>query len=580
MRWSYLISRGLLLGLFWALFVFIVDPLLQRGVIWGGKAVFQAEVEVEDLDTGFIPPQITLTNVAVANTLKPDHNLFEFDSAEIKLDAWGLARKKLVVEEGNLHGLKWDRPRDKSGEMTDLIDWEWESIAGLKEAALKESEKWLQDVVNKTKGELDPDQLESVRLAKQLQEDWKKRFDDLEQRMRKVEDDYKQIKRNIEFADKNPIEKVRIYAQAAQEADRLMREVQAIQQELKSLPNRAQSDFNEVELARQRDMERLKQKLDFIRLDPNAISEAMLGEELAGHLQKALEWGRWIQQNFPITEPPEPERMRGTDVEFVVAEPTPDVLIRQLNLTGELYYQAQPEPFSGILRGWTTEPAVYGKPMEIELSSSGTLQLALHSTIDQRAEIPISRVSLQFQAPLPPEQVLGNPQEFAISMAAQSSAIEANLLLQGELASGEIILTQEPVTITGLSSDPKRAALNQVLARSLSGINRLESRVSFSGDVHDLQWNVQSNLGEQISAGLSTALAQSWDAGQEHLRAQANELVNAEMQKLSQSMGTRYQELNENIKLAQGMLRGVVPQTAGGNLLNGFDINNLKSVIR
>ena len=116
---------------------------------------------------------------------------------------------------------------------------------------------------------------------------------------------------------------------------------------------------------------------------------------------------------------------------------------------------------------------------------------------------------------------------------------------------------------------------------SLSGINKLESRVNFSGDVHDLQWSVQSNLGEQISSGLTTALAQSWEAGQAHLQAQADQLVKAEMQKLSQSMTSRYQELNKEIEVAQGMLRSVVPQTAGGsNSLGGLGLDALKSVIR
>ncbi|MEZ6047788.1 MAG: hypothetical protein R3C11_19875 [Planctomycetaceae bacterium] len=89
------------------------------------------------------------------------------------------------------------------------------------------------------------------------------------------------------------------YAQAAQEADRLMREVQAIQAELKSLPQLAQVDYQKVELARHRDQERLKKKLDFIKLDPHAISEAMLGEELAGHLQKAARMGSLDTTELP-----------------------------------------------------------------------------------------------------------------------------------------------------------------------------------------------------------------------------------------------------------------------------------------
>ncbi|MEZ6047789.1 MAG: hypothetical protein R3C11_19880 [Planctomycetaceae bacterium] len=271
--------------------------------------------------------------------------------------------------------------------------------------------------------------------------------------------------------------------------------------------------------------------------------------------------------------------MRGTDIEFVIAEPLPSVLIRRLNLTGELLYQNEPEPFAGWLAGWTTEPQVYGKPMEIELSSSGPLQLALHSTIDQREATPISRIALRFHAPVPAEQTLGNPEEFAISLSTQSAVIEANLLLQGEQTSGELLLVQKPVTIKGISAAPERVALNNVLASSLGGINRLESRVSFSGDVHDLTWNVQSNLGEQISNGLTTALAQSWQAGQKHLVTQANQHLQTEMQKLSQSMSTRYQGLSEEVKVAQGMLKTVVPQTAG-NPLNGLNLNSLKGVIR
>lgn len=585
-RWGYLIPRAVLLLVAWVIMTFAIDPMLRQVTIWGGQSTFGAKVDLAELETSFTPPGVELTGLTVANAEKPMQNLIEFEQATLKLDAWALASKKFIIEEGTVNGVRWNSSRSESGELEPNTDeastWEWASIANLKQKAADKSEQWFQEVLQKAQGELDPDSLESVRTAKQIQQEWDERYKTLEKRINDVQERSQQVQRNIKFADENgakdPLKKIRIYAEAAKEAEALRQEVLAIQRELKQLPPIAQNDFKRIELAKQRDQQRLSQQLELVKLDPDQISEAFLGEELAQHLKQALEWGRWIQENFPDTEPPEPERFRGEEIAFTIENPMPDLLVRLLKVTGELNWQGNQESFQGELRGWTTQPKVHGKPLTLALKTSGPSALTLQASIDQTGEVPRNIVQFQTKLASGDTRTLGNPEQMAIQYAAQSTQLQGQMQLIGQNVSGQIQVVQSPVVLQAMTSDKEKALYQRLLNQSLQGIQHFETNVGFSGTIDDMNWTVESNLGEQISGGMSNALAQAWKAGQAQLQAKADQLLKGELEKLNGSMSQQYQQLTQNLKLNEAGLQKLIPRTA--NAGGGLDLNKLKSVFR
>ncbi len=67
MRWTYLISRLLVVGLVWAFVAFGMDPLLRFSAVQTLQTVTGAKADVGNLSTTFFPPSVSIRNLAVAS---------------------------------------------------------------------------------------------------------------------------------------------------------------------------------------------------------------------------------------------------------------------------------------------------------------------------------------------------------------------------------------------------------------------------------------------------------------------------------------------------------------------------------
>ena len=97
---------------------------------------------------------------------------------------------------------------------------------------------------DRAKLEYDPRNLESVRLAQQLEVEWKTDFDGLETRIKNVDDAGRQLKALVDQTKRmNPIQRVEAYRRIANDGSRLLREVSVIRDDLKVLPKKAEGDL-------------------------------------------------------------------------------------------------------------------------------------------------------------------------------------------------------------------------------------------------------------------------------------------------------------------------------------------------
>src|SRR5438445_32931 len=115
MRWGYIIPRVLLVAAIWAFFAFGFDPSLRLGAVYSAQKGVGAKVEIGEIKTKFAPLSLLASQVAIANHNAPGTNLIEFESLSLDVSGSGLARKALIVDEGELTGLRWGTPRKDSG---------------------------------------------------------------------------------------------------------------------------------------------------------------------------------------------------------------------------------------------------------------------------------------------------------------------------------------------------------------------------------------------------------------------------------------------------------------------------------
>lgn len=116
-RWSYVLPRLAVLAA-GALFVaFGLDPLIRWGLFWGGQKMLGAKVEIAAVRTSLPRGRIRLQGLQVANPKAPLKNLFQAEQLLLDFDANALLRRRLVVDQAYVSGLKIDGERTESGEL-------------------------------------------------------------------------------------------------------------------------------------------------------------------------------------------------------------------------------------------------------------------------------------------------------------------------------------------------------------------------------------------------------------------------------------------------------------------------------
>ncbi len=116
-----------ILGGVWILFVDVwVKGLIERA----GTEAVGVKVELDGTDLSLFPAGLSLTRLQVTNPKSPMTNAVEVANVTISLDGLNLLRRKVIVEEMALEGVRLDTPRATSGAVkpaSDVLSEEEES---------------------------------------------------------------------------------------------------------------------------------------------------------------------------------------------------------------------------------------------------------------------------------------------------------------------------------------------------------------------------------------------------------------------------------------------------------------------
>ena len=448
MRWSYLVPRMILLSLFWALFAFVFDPLLRHAIRLAGETVAGAPVEVGDVTTSFFPPLLHVRHVSVANRFSPAQNMLEFDDLRLRLAGGPLMKRSFIVDQAEITGLRWGTNREHQGRTNDPGDSSTaKPFDVLAENAAGIGDQVLSHLLNQAKAQLEPSQLESVRLADSLREQWTQRFQMLESRSEALKAKVQTIQQTVGMSKGNVLERFEAYNRAAADLDNLLTEVRRLRGELADLSQTARNDLQAIHEAKQRDLEAIQDKLRLLQLDGQSLSEFLLGPELAQRLDEAVTWIQCARELMARASwEPKPERERGTDILFPRKNALPDFLIRSLYVSGQADVGGETLAFRGRVSGVSSDPEIYGQPVVVRIAGNGTARLQLEASMDRTSQTPKDDVRFTYSLPVRREISLGASNSLQLFVSAESTEWQARLRFEGDRLAGRLTLRQRPVT--------------------------------------------------------------------------------------------------------------------------------------
>ncbi|MEO0531080.1 MAG: TIGR03545 family protein [Planctomycetota bacterium] len=513
LRLGYIVPRLVLLVVLFCVVEFGAGWALKRAVVQSGEGAIGARVEIGESAVSLLDARATLTDLRIANPKRPMENLLEAERIELDFDSDSLLRRKAIAEHGRIRGLRFGTPRETTGALDPEQPTEG-TVAGAwlgdaTKAAVKETaDEWLANLEAKLSA--DVDDFESVRLARELSETWPARFDEIADEARSLQRDVDKLRSVAVEARSNPLRHADFLRTAPQRASELQQRLAALYAELESLPAEVNADKQRIELARTRDEQRLRQRLQADQLDPQSLTSHLLGDEVTSSLGELIGWVRWTREMIPTSSPQRATtpRARGVDVHFVGVRQRPDLLVRELQLAGTARLAGRPVKLTGTVTDFTTMPALHGEPMRVALETTGALPLQVRATIDRSNGVPTDDLLIDCPSFGLPKAQLGDTSKFALAMAPSTASLSVSVRVEGQRLSGEVQIVQDRVAMTPIVGPGANRLVRQIgtsVGEQVASLAKPATRVTLSGTLDQPQMAVWSTLGPAIAESLETA---------------------------------------------------------------------------
>lgn len=573
-RWSYILTRGTVIALVWAFFAFAFDPLIRFGAITAGQNAVGAKVDVAHLSTTLFPPTVHISEVEVANAKKPGTNLVAFGSMTSDVDGMALLKGLYVVDKATVAGITWGTQRDDDG-LLPGVDPAEEDESEADFGKLEDMGKqWAEGLLDRAKLEYDPRNLESVRLADQLEDEWKNDFEGLETRIKGIDAKYEQLEDLFKLAKGgNPLKKIDTYRKVAEEGTRLLRTVDTVRNELKRLPPKATVDLGDLNEARKRDQEEIKRKVNELVVDGEKLSEFLLGPELNHRVKNTLAWLQWTNRTVDqFKSDPKPERLRGEDVLFHREVELPKYLVRLIDVTGGGEIGGDELAIEGTIADVSSDPQLYGKPTIVRMSGRGDADVRMKAVLDRTTDMPENEIDLKYELSRPVSSRLGDEKSLIVEVQAESTEWTVRVRTEGEVLSGTILMTQKPVLLTAHLKEGTDDALQRILEASVKQIDKVEATVTLSGTIRKPRMKIRTNLGPAIANGVKQGLGNEVSAQKDALIAKFDSEMGARNNQLVEMFRGKYKDVFSQLDSRQTNIQSLIPKLGSKS---GFDPTKL-----
>ncbi len=633
MRWAYVIPRVLIVGLGWLFFQFGFDPLLLRGLIYSAQKAARAKVEMAGMSSQFFSPKLHSTSVHIADRKHPGTNLIEVETLHAKLETKPLLMKSFIVDEATVRGLKWgtlrsdtgllpgDKPDESSDSNSQILD-------SMKQQLLARGKDWLAGLTDRAQLEFDPQQFETVRLGQELEVRWPRDFGTYEQQIADLKTRIDELKRQVKVKGGNELQQAERYARSAQDVEQILQEIDPLRERLLKSLQQAQDDLRAMNEAKSHDLQKMKDKVDTLKLNPQQITEFLLGPELNQRLETTLSWARFLRERLQLaTDEPKPERLRGVDILFKRKEELPRLLIRLLNLDGEGEIGGDRLAFRGTASGITSDPKVHGKPIIVQLEGTGldtltvqhisaaeqhasviqqavassatispvdvehalaessaaeaaepqALNVQLKAVLDFTQETPKHQFLLSYKDPRGDDRSLGDPESISLAVGSHATNCVADLKLIGDDLSGQIDFHQVVSTIKaqfGRKRFKRDELVLGVVQDVVNGIDNLDAQLTLAGSVLKPQFQLRSNLGHELSSGINVAFAKQLDAGRREMIARFDSETAQQTAKLTRLYDDQLVKLTGQLQFNRDEVTQLA-QSVGIKLPGGLDLKQL-----
>ncbi|GJL58918.1 MAG: hypothetical protein NPIRA03_17750 [Nitrospirales bacterium] len=504
-RWWGLGAFVVFAAIVGCVWIFFVDGWVKGAIEGAGTKAVGAKVELDAADLSLFPAGLSLTRLQVTNPKTPMTNAVEVGRVTMSLDGLNLLRRKVIVEEMTVEGVRLDTPRTTSGAVQPVSDMSPEEESGMFALALPALE------VPDVKNILEKEDLETLRMIETLKEDmqrekeaWKTRLEKLPGKAQLAQ--YEERVKNLKKAGKGGLDGllggVGEVQALKQDIEQEIQSLTGAKKEFENTVASLRTRFKQIQTAPQRDIQHLKAKYHLSPQGLANMSQTLLGPQIGWWVHQGA---TWYERAKPLLEGArtgegedgpqvhKPLRGKGLDVHFKEAHPLPDFLIRSTKVSADLNFGG----LAGTVHNITTDQPTLGQPTTFDFSGdrlkgvqSVTLEGALNHVepADSKDQFTVQAKGYELT-----NVALSKDAKWPVTLTSGVGDINVNTELKGQALTvhGAGILRAIHLTAgRGDDSNP----LTKALSSAVTDISQLSIQADVTGTLDQPDVTVSSDL--------------------------------------------------------------------------------------
>jgi len=563
------------IGAFWLVFA---DSIVKCSIERTGTALVGAKVELDKADLTLFPLGLRLSGLQVTNPEEPMTNAVSAKSVSMLIDGVNIFRRKVVIEEMAIEGVRLNTPRKTSGALSRRPEGEKKKERGrfLDRFALPAFE--VPDVREILAGEV----FESISVANRAREEIAEARAGFEGELaaladKKKLDEYRARFEKIKGGGKEGVggmlgatgEFLALQKDIKAELDRIEKARAGVGGALKDF----RAKIDEAKKAPFKDIERIKLKYGLTPEGFSNISRALLGPAVASRIDTALLWhgrlspvvARASMARGGGVKVERPIRGSGVNVRFPEKRPVPDFLVRKAALSAEL----PAGDFSGLVTNITDDQEVLGSPMRFNISGErlkGLDSLKLTGEINRTAPAkPKDTASMKMRGyKIKGVELAGGS---ALPMELRQALLDVDLaaLIEGEAMDAEVSAGLSSVEMA--STKQEMGPLERAVASAISGVKGFKLKASAIGTLSDYDLKLSSDLDGVLKGAVGKIVADQSAEFEKRLRAGVLERTKKPLEELGGSFAgleSIERELGARSGLTNKLLEEIGEASMGG----------------
>lgn len=556
LRWKAILPLGLLLALFAVAWVLFLDRMTARTIEIVGSDIVGARVDVAAADVNLAAGRVSISGLQAANPSSPMRNLIEAEELVADIRVGALLRKKMVIEQLSARGMRFgterttsgalENPSPESGLLMRRISG-WADQVRIPPLSLE----GLGEVVNVNAISVDSLRTPAlaravISLADSSRAAWEANLNQLDPRP--AIDSARNLVSRLNSA--NPLTLGLAGVQGLVGSGRntlttvrnLEGSLTRLDSVVKSGLGRLDSQVRQLAASREADFRYASSLLKLPSLDSPDVSPNLFGGLAVTWMEPVLYWMGQAERFLPPGLNPrrlsgsERTRMDGTTVRFPDRSGDPDFLVESADADLEIGGAGGAAGrYAARMAGLTTQPAVYGQPLQLVVERSGAVvgpsDVSVTALVDRVSGGIRDSLAVRVRGlSLPPVDL----RAVGASLSMGVGETELSLLRVDDNLTGSWKWSSDNVEWTriGEQRGGERSAGTQAgqmaqdfLWRAVSALEDVQIEVRFSGSVRSPSLSIGSNVGRAVAQSLRQELGREIDRAEQRVRAEVDRLV-------------------------------------------------------